>query len=99
MENARIIRSRLMELGYQVFGGVNSPYSWMKIPGAMGSWAYFDQLLEGANIVGTPGAGFGPSGEGYFRFSAFGERENVETAMERMEKIFSHRGHRDHREE
>ena len=86
MANASIIRKRLGELGYQVFGGVNSPYIWMKIPGAMGSWEYFDKLLEEAHIVGTPGAGFGPSGEGYFRFSAFGERENVETAMERMKE-------------
>ena len=86
MENARIIREGLKEAGLTVFGGVNAPYIWLKTPGSLTSWEFFDKLLNEANVVGTPGSGFGPSGEGYFRLSAFGHRENVIEAVERIKK-------------
>ena len=85
-ENARIIREGLIKAGYTVFGGVNAPYVWAKAPAGQGSWDYFDYLLKEKNIVTTPGAGFGASGEGYVRFSAFGSRENTIEAMKRLEK-------------
>ncbi|MCL2847318.1 MAG: LL-diaminopimelate aminotransferase [Firmicutes bacterium] len=85
--NAKIIASTLDELGIAYTGGNNSPYIWLKIPNSNDSWAFFDMLLEKAQIVGTPGAGFGASGEGHFRFSAFGQRENVIEAMERLKQI------------
>jgi len=84
MENARIIKEGLEKAGYKVFGGVNSPYIWMKTPANMKSWDYFDKLMKDANVVGTPGAGFGASGEGYFRLTGFGSRENTEKAIERI---------------
>jgi LL-diaminopimelate aminotransferase len=84
MENARIIREGLEKAGYKVFGGVNAPYIWLKTPDNMGSWDFFDKLMKDANVVGTPGAGFGASGEGYFRLTAFGTRENTERALERI---------------
>ena len=88
MENARIIRQTLTSAGFTVYGGVNAPYIWMKTSGGMSSWEFFDQLLAEAHVVGTPGSGFGPSGEGFFRLSAFGNRENTEEAVERIrEKI------------
>lgn len=87
MENAKIMRASLEETGYTVFGGVNAPYVWVKTKGGMRSWEFFDKLLNEANVVGTPGSGFGPSGEGYFRFSAFADRENVIEAMERVKKL------------
>jgi len=87
MENARIMRTSLEEAGYKVFGGVNAPYVWMKTKNGMKSWTFFDKLLHEANVVGTPGSGFGPSGEGYFRFSAFADRENVVEAMARIKKL------------
>ncbi len=85
MENARIIREGLREAGYTVFGGVHSPYSWLKTPEGTSSWGFFDKLLGDAHVVGTPGSGFGPSGEGYFRLSAFGERDQVEEAIRRIQ--------------
>jgi len=85
-ENARIIREGLTKAGYTIFGGVNAPYVWAKAPVGMGSWEYFDYLLKEKNIVTTPGAGFGASGEGYVRFSAFGSKENTIEAMKRLEK-------------
>lgn len=85
-ENARIIREGLIKADYTIFGGVNAPYIWAKAPIGMGSWEYFDYLLKEKNIVTTPGAGFGVSGEGYVRFSAFGSRENTIEAMKRLEK-------------
>ncbi|MDD3080033.1 MAG: LL-diaminopimelate aminotransferase [Paludibacter sp.] len=85
-ENARIIREGLEKAGYTVFGGKNSPYIWAKSPDGMGSWEYFDYLLKEKNIVTTPGAGFGRSGEGFVRFSAFGSREATIEAMERLRK-------------
>ncbi len=84
MENARIIREGLKAAGIECYGGVDSPYIWLQTPEGMTSWDFFDKLLAECNVVGTPGSGFGPSGEGYFRLSAFGERSNVETAVERI---------------
>lgn len=87
MKNAGIIKEALAELGYTVSGGVNAPYIWLKTPKEMTSWEFFDYLLENANVVGTPGSGFGPSGEGYFRLTAFGSYENTLTAVERIRNI------------
>ncbi|OPX42139.1 LL-diaminopimelate aminotransferase [Ruminiclostridium hungatei] len=84
LENAAIIKSGLESIGITVFGGVNAPYIWMKTPNGMDSWLFFDKLLNEANIVGTPGVGFGPSGQGYFRLTAFGNRENTQAAVERF---------------
>jgi LL-diaminopimelate aminotransferase len=86
MENARIIREGLTAAGITCFGGVNAPYIWLKTPEGMTSWDFFDKLLNECFVVGTPGSGFGPSGEGYFRLSAFGDRENVETAVQRIKE-------------
>lgn len=86
MNNAKLIREGLASAGYTVFGGVNAPYIWLKTPDGMTSWDFFDYLLENLNIVGTPGSGFGPSGEGYFRLTAFGSLENTKEAMERLKK-------------
>ncbi len=83
MDNARIIRESLQKAGYTVYGGVNAPYIWLKVPGG-DSWAFFDELLRTKQIVGTPGAGFGNAGEGYFRMTAFATRENTERAMARI---------------
>lgn len=87
LENARIMRESLLQLGYTVFGGINAPYVWVKTQRGLTSWEFFDLLLQKANVVGTPGSGFGPSGEGYFRFSAFADRANVLKAMERLKEI------------
>lgn len=87
LENARIMTQSLSEAGYKVFGGVNAPYVWVKTKNGMKSWDFFDKLLSEANVVGTPGSGFGPSGEGYFRFSAFADRANVMEAMDRVKKL------------
>ena len=87
MENARIIRDGLTEAGYTCYGGVNSPYVWLATPDGVSSWDFFDRLLDQANIVGTPGCGFGPSGEGYFRLTAFGSRENTAAAVERLRRL------------
>jgi LL-diaminopimelate aminotransferase len=84
MENARLIREGLSQAGYRVYGGVNAPYSWVRVPGGLTSWQFFDKLLAETHVVGTPGSGFGSCGEGYFRLSAFGLRENVEEAVERI---------------
>ncbi len=86
-ENARIITEGLKKAGYETYGGVNAPYIWMKTPDDMTSWEFFDYLLEKLNIVGTPGSGFGPSGEHYFRLTAFGSRENTVRAVERFAKL------------
>jgi LL-diaminopimelate aminotransferase len=87
MNNTRIIREQLLKLGFKVYGGVNAPYVWAKTEKNIDSWQLFDKLLNEANVVATPGSGFGPSGEGYLRFSAFALRENVIEAMERIKKI------------
>lgn len=86
MENARIIRDGLIKKGFTVYGGVNAPYLWVKTPNNMTSWEFFDKILSEAHVVVTPGSGFGPSGEGYFRISAFGHRDSVIEAVESIEK-------------
>jgi LL-diaminopimelate aminotransferase len=86
MENARIIREGLTAAGITCFGGVNAPYIWLETPEGMSSWDFFDKLLNECHVVGTPGSGFGPSGEGYFRLSAFGDRDNVITAVQRIKE-------------
>ncbi len=87
MNNAKVIKEGLKDAGYTVFGGVNAPYIWLKTPDHMTSWDFFDYLLEKANVVGTPGSGFGPSGEGYFRLTAFGNYENTVKAVERIKTL------------
>ena len=87
MENAKIMKNKLKTAGFTVYGGDNAPYIWIKVPDQMTSWDFFDYLLEKANVVGTPGSGFGLSGEGYFRLSAFNSREKVIDAMERIISI------------
>lgn len=87
MNNAKIIREGLIEAGYSVSGGINAPYIWLQTPDKMTSWEFFDYLLEKANVAGTPGSGFGPSGEGYFRLTAFGSYENTLKAVERIKRM------------
>ena len=87
MNNAKVIKEGLAEAGFSVSGGVNAPYIWLKTIDGMTSWDFFDYVLDKANVVGTPGSGFGPSGEGYFRLTAFGTYENTVEAIERMKKI------------
>ncbi len=87
MENARLLREGLQAVGMSVYGGVNAPYVWLKTPSGSDSWGFFDELLRQAHLVGTPGSGFGASGEGYFRLSAFNSRLNVEEAVERIQKV------------
>lgn len=87
MANAATIRQALAKLGYAVYGGVHAPYVWLKTPADLGSWEFFDKLLTKAHVVGTPGAGFGAAGEGYFRLSAFNHPDRVAEAMERMKKL------------
>ncbi len=87
MKNAQTIREGLAAAGYTVSGGVNAPYIWLRTPKDMTSWEFFDHLLETANVVGTPGSGFGPSGEHYFRLTAFGSYENTVEAIERIKKM------------
>ena len=87
MNNAKTILEGLKSAGYTVSGGVNAPYIWLKTPDQMTSWEFFDYLLENANVVGTPGSGFGPSGEGYFRLTAFGNYENTVKALERIKAL------------
>jgi LL-diaminopimelate aminotransferase len=87
MNNAKVIYEGLKSAGYTVSGGVNAPYIWLKTPDHMTSWEFFDYLLEKANVVGTPGSGFGPSGEGYFRLTAFGNYENTVEAVERIKAL------------
>lgn len=87
MNNAKTIRESLAKIGYTVYGGVNAPYIWLKTPKGMDSWQFFDHLLSKANVVGTPGAGFGSAGEGYFRLTAFAQPENVKKALERIKYV------------
>ena len=84
MENARVIREGLLAAGFTVYGGQDAPYIWLKVPDGMTSWAFFDKLLDECHVVGTPGAGFGPSGEGYFRLTAFNTLEKTREAMNRI---------------
>ncbi len=87
MENARTIREGLSQAGYTVYGGVNAPYIWLRLPDKLTGFEFFDYLLKNAQVVGTPGSGFGPSGEGYFRLTAFGTHENTKKAVERIIKL------------
>ncbi|MBK5202836.1 MAG: aminotransferase class I/II-fold pyridoxal phosphate-dependent enzyme, partial [Prolixibacteraceae bacterium] len=87
LENARIMRESLSLLGYEVYGGINAPYIWLKTKNNMKSWDFFDKLLNDANVVGTPGSGFGSRGEGYFRFSSFADRSQVIEAMDRIKRL------------
>jgi len=87
MNNARILRENLAQMGFQVFGGINAPYVWVNSGRGISSWDLFDKLLNEAHVVGTPGSGFGPSGEGYFRFSSFATYENVLKALERLKNL------------
>lgn len=87
MENAAIIRNGLREAGYEVSGGENAPYLWLKVPVGMSSWDFFEELLESVQVVGTPGSGFGPSGEGYFRLTAFGSRDDAVEAVRRIKEL------------
>lgn len=87
MKNAKIIREGLQSAGYEVSGGINAPYIWMETPKGMSSWEFFDYLLKNANVVGTPGSGFGPNGEGYFRLTSFGSYESTLEAIERIKKL------------
>jgi LL-diaminopimelate aminotransferase len=89
MENAALLRKHLGAAGFTLFGGIHAPYIWMRTPRSMGSWEFFDRLLADANVVGTPGAGFGAAGEGYLRLSAFNSRVNVNEAIQRIRKAFS----------
>jgi LL-diaminopimelate aminotransferase len=89
MDNARIIREGLEAAGLTVYGARNAPYIWVKTPGRLSSWEFFDKLLDEAHVVGTPGAGFGPSGEGYFRLTAFGDRASTEEAVDRIKTRLS----------
>lgn len=88
-ENAKVISKTFDELGIKYTGGKNSPYIWFKCPNNMGSWEFFDYLLENANVVGTPGEGFGKNGEGWFRLTAFGDKDRTVEAMERLKKLLS----------
>ena len=87
-QNAKVIAAALDELGIKYTGGKNSPYIWLKCPNGLGSWEFFDKLLTEANVVGTPGAGFGKNGEGWFRLTAFGDADRTKEAMERIKKVF-----------
>ncbi len=87
MQNATMMREQLMQMGYEVFGGTDAPYIWLKTPAGVGSWEFFDLLLHQAGIVTTPGVGFGPSGEGYVRLTAFGKREDCERAIARIKEL------------
>ena len=87
MNNAKVIRESLTDMGLEVYGGVSSPYIWVKTPNNMDSWDFFDVLLNEANVIGTPGSGFGPSGEGYLRLTAFNTLENTKEAMDRISKL------------
>jgi len=87
LENARLLREGLQSIGLRCFGGVNAPYIWLKTPGETTSWEFFDQLLNDAQVVGTPGSGFGAAGEGYFRLSAFNSRENITQALKRIPAV------------
>ena len=86
--NAKVIYEGLKEAGFKVSGAVNSPYIWLEVPQGMTSWDFFDVLLRQANVVGTPGSGFGPAGEGYFRLTAFGSAERTKQAVERIVRVF-----------
>ena len=88
MENARLLREGLTAAGFTVFGGVHAPYIWLRTRDGLTSWQFFDRMLSEAQVVGTPGSGFGPAGEGYFRLSGFNSRANIEEAIGRIRRVF-----------
>ena len=88
MNNTKIIKEGLEKIGFKTFGGENAPYVWLKVPEGKKSWKFFDELLENVGIVGTPGIGFGPSGEGYFRLTGFGTKENTEKAIRKIQEYY-----------
>ena len=88
MNNTKIIKEGLEKIGFKTFGGENAPYVWLKVPEGKKSWEFFDELLENVGIVGTPGIGFGPSGEGYFRLTGFGTKENTEKAIRKIQEYY-----------
>ncbi|MEE1223537.1 MAG: aminotransferase class I/II-fold pyridoxal phosphate-dependent enzyme, partial [Bacteroidaceae bacterium] len=87
MDNASLMREGFARLGLDVYGGENAPYIWLKTPQGLSSWQFFDKLLHEARLVTTPGVGFGPSGEGYVRLTAFGRKEDCREAMQRISRI------------
>ena len=88
MENCKTIKQGLDDIGFETYGGENAPYVWLKVPEGLNSWEFFDELLEKIGVVGTPGVGFGPSGEGYFRLTGFGTKENTQKAVQRIKKYY-----------
>jgi LL-diaminopimelate aminotransferase len=92
LANAGIIKEGLTRAGLRCFGGTNAPYVWARTPGGLSSWDFFDLLLREAHVVTTPGSGFGPSGEGYIRLSAFGKRKDTERAVERIQAALATQG-------
>ena len=86
MENAKIIMKGIEDIGLIYYGGINAPYVWLKTPEGISSWDFFDKLLSETGVIGTPGSGFGPGGEGYFRLSAFGHRKDIQEAVESIKK-------------
>jgi LL-diaminopimelate aminotransferase len=88
MENARLLREGLSQAGFTIYGGEHAPYIWMATRNGLSSWDFFDEMLSNCHVVGTPGSGFGPSGEGFFRLSAFNSKDNVEEAIGRIQKHF-----------
>ena len=88
MNNTKIIKEGLEKIGFKTFGGENAPYVWLKVPDNKSSWEFFDELLENIGVVGTPGVGFGPSGEGYFRLTGFGTKENMERAVKKIQEYY-----------
>lgn len=93
MTNARLIKEGLESIGLTAFGGTDAPYIWLKTPGGMTSWDFFDKLLSETGVIGTPGSGFGPAGEGYFRLSAFGHHEDIKDAVESIKTNLNCRGY------
>ena len=89
LHNAKVIREGLSDAGFTAYGGVNAPYIWLRTPDGLSSWEFFDELISRAGVVGTPGSGFGPSGEGYFRLTSFGSLENSVAAIERIKRAFA----------
>ena len=89
LRNAEVLRQGLLDAGFEVFGGTNAPYVWIKTPDETTSWEFFDILLDRCHVAGTPGSGFGPSGEGYIRLTAFNTYENTVEAIDRIKKVFS----------
>ena len=91
MNNVKTIKQGLEKIGFETYGGENAPYVWLKVPEKKKSWEFFDELLENVGVVGTPGVGFGPSGEGYFRLTGFGTKENTEKAVQKIQEYYKNK--------